>query len=97
MLAKTAISVRRGCIQQFYRLKPFTADLTLRFPRLPVPGFTALLTGLGLAAAELGGELPLVITGDEEVTRVPVRAVNKPSRSFRSFILVDRAYHSSQS
>ena len=62
-----------------------------------MPGFTALLTGLGLAAAELGGELPLVITGDEEVGRVPVIAVNQPSQSFRSFLLVDRAYYSSHS
>ena len=54
-----------------------------------MPGFTALLTGLGLAAAELGGELPLVITGDEEVTRVPVRAVNQPSRCFHSVPLVE--------
>ena len=62
----------------------------MRFPRLPVPGFTALLTGLGLAAAELGGELPLVITvADEEVSRVPVRAVNEPSQCFHSFLLVE--------
>ena len=58
-----------------------------------MPGFTALLTGLGLAAAELGGELPLVITGDEEVSRVPVRAVNKPSQSFQSFLHVESAYN----
>ena len=60
-----------------------------------MPGLTALLTGLGLAAAELGGELPLVITGDEEVTRVPVRAVKQPSRCFYSFPLVESTYERS--
>ena len=55
-----------------------------------MPGFTALLTGLGLAAAELGGELPLVITGDEEVGRVPARAVNQPSKIFN--VLVEDPY-----
>ena len=55
-----------------------------------MPGFTALLTGLDLAAAELGGELPLVITvADEEVTRVPVRAVKTNIRKvFKVFSML---------